>query len=258
MTSPMPQYYTADRGIAAGAAAAYRSAVTAADLLAAVGTVTLTDIVAVGVIAASPNNVKVVAGNTYGRATPSTLVAITPTVNHQIKVAFAAVTGATYYDIYLSTDADPKWLARITEAQRAAGCLITAVGTVGAGGAAGSAYAALVGTGLQAGTTAAVNTAYSIPAYVDCTGRQYVDFLIDMSRTGDAVAPALSVVPFYYDGTSYYFGTLTALTFGGATGVFTALQQVLRIEARGYTGVGLIVVSIAGTGASLTVRTVLS
>lgn len=248
--------------VIADAPIAYRAAVAAADLIAAVGAVTLSDINAVGVFANSAHNVKVVALNAYGRATPSTIQSITPTVNHQIKIAFAAVTGATAYDIYVSTDADPKWVARITEAQRAAGCLITAVGTVGAGGAAGSAYAALVGTGLQAATTAAQNHAYAIPADtpVNAAGCQFVDFDLTFSRTGDAVAASLIVVPAFYNSrtATYELGEIQYITFGGLSGVYNSNKQRLRVEARGCPAVHLLVASIAGTGAALDIDAVLS
>lgn len=248
-------------GTNAQAPAAYRAAVVAADVIAAVGAVTLTDINAVGVFALVGHNVRVVAVNAHGRTTPSTIQSITPTINHQVKIAFAAVTGAVSYDVYMSIDAEPKWLAQISEAQRAAGCQITAVGTVGAGGAVGSAYANLVGTGLVAATTAAVNTAYSVPASpVVCTGFQYVGFDLTFSRTGDAVAPSLIVIPAFYSSrtATYELGTPTTITFGGTAGVYNGVKQRLQVEARGCAAVALLVASIAGTGASLDVDAVLS
>ena len=58
-------------------AAAFRSALTGADVMAAPGAVTLSDINAVGVFAAALHHVKVVACNAYGRTTPSTDQTIT-------------------------------------------------------------------------------------------------------------------------------------------------------------------------------------
>ncbi|MCR4375994.1 MAG: hypothetical protein NUW22_14220, partial [Acidobacteria bacterium] len=94
---------------------------------------------------------------------------------------------------------------------------------------------------------------------VDCSGHQYVDFDITMSRTGDAVAPALTVIPYYLDasGAAYTAGTATVLTFGGASGDYESLKQRIRVEARGNS-VALLVESIAGTGASVDIGATLS
>ena len=117
-----------------------------------------------------------------------------------------------------------------------------------------------VGTGLAADTTAAVNTAYVPPTPIDCTGYSNIHFDIELTRTGDAVAPALVVVPYFYNATGAvsFAGSPSTLTFGGATGVYTSRRQRLTVACYGAAGCGLLVQSIAGTGASVNVYASLS
>lgn len=190
-------------------ATAYRSAVTAADVAAAPGTVTCTK-QAGGSATGGTYTVYVAAGNAHGRttATAGNTTVITETTNLTVRAAFAAVTGATFYDIYCSTDgAASKFVGRITEAQRASGIKLTAVNVTGAGGVAGAVDIEVAGTGLAVnGGQLAVNTAYVVPeSPIDATGKQRV-----------------------------------------------------RVEARGNSGVALLVESIAGTGASLDIDAMLS
>lgn len=241
--------------VTAGTPAAYRTAVTAADVLAAMGTVTCTKIAGAG-LTAGAYITNVVALNAHGRgiAKVGSATITTETTNLRINAAFAAVPGATHYDIYCTTVA-ALWSGRITEAQRAAGVLLS---TLGAGSAVDSVDIDVIGTGL-AGSLAAQNTAYIVPAeVVNCAGYQYIDWHVACSRTGDAVAPALTVAPFLYDGASYSQGTAYAHTFGGASGILGSMRFVLRTEVRGYTQAALVVQSIAGTGMACTIRTVLS
>lgn len=247
--------------VAAGTPALYRTGVAAADVLAVPGALT-TSPQAGGSCTAGTYKVKVVAGNAYGRTTATAgSDVVTATTNLTVRVLFAAVTGATFYDIYVSTDTDPKFVGRITEAQRASGILLTAVNTTGAGGTAGGVDVQVPGTGLQAGTTAAQNTAYSIPASpVNCAGRQYIDFDLVSSRTGDSAALSLIVVPFWYNATlgAYAAGAPQTLTFGGTAGNYQPNIQRLRFEARGNDAMALAVASIAGTGAAITMYATVS
>lgn len=245
--------------VAAAVAAAYRSAVAAADVIAAPGTVTCTK-QAGGSATAGTYTVFVVAGNTFGRttATQGNTTITTETTNLTIRAAFAAVTGATFYDIYCSTaGAGALFVGRITEAQRGTGIKLTAVNTTGAGGTAGAVDIEVAGTGLAVNAGQLTqNTAYSIPASpVDCTGYQYVDFDLTFSRTGDSVAPSLRVIPFFYNARTltYQAGDVQTISFGGSSGAFNPNKQRLRVETRGNTGMALVVASIAGTGASLDV-----
>lgn len=238
-------------------ATSYRSAITAADVCAAPGTVTCTK-QAGGGASAGEYTVYVIAGNTYGRTTVTAgnTTVTTETTNLTVRAAFAAVTGATYYDIYCSTDgAASKWVGRITETQRGTGIKLTAVGTTGAGGTAGAVDVEAVGTGTAANAASnAVNTAFIIPSTpIDSSGYQYVDFDFTMSRTGDAAVPALTYVPFFLNArtSTYQAGTPAALTFGGAAGVYNTLKQRVRITTNGNSGVAIALAAISGTGASV-------
>ena len=135
----------------------HRNAVTAADKLAVPGALVLTDVNESGsTLAHSAMNVAVSAYNRWGSTNNTNLATLTPTLDHAINVAFSQVVGADGYDLFLSTDAAPLWVARITEAERAAGgFIISAVGTVTAGGSApaGSVDIGIVGTGVANNAT---------------------------------------------------------------------------------------------------------
>jgi hypothetical protein len=241
----------------------YRTAVVAADVLAVPGTVTCTKINGVGALAANTYYVKVVALNAFGRTTGKAgdVTVTTETTNLCVKAAFAAVAGATHYDIYCSIAADPLFTGRITEAQRASGGIITAHNTFGAGGAVDSVYIYVTGTGLAAGVSAAANTAYVVPASpVNCAGYTYADFDLTCSRTGDDVAPALTVAPMLWNArtATYSQGQAVTLSFGGPTGLFGSMCQRVRVEVRGNSAVALLVQSIAGTGMSANIDVTLS
>lgn len=244
---------------------AYRSAIVAVDFLSAPGTVTCTKLTAVGSLTAGTYNIKVVARNAYGRTTPTAgnVAVTTETTNLGVRAAFAAVSGATGYDIYCSVDADPKFVGRITEAQRASGGILSGAvpAAFSAGGAVNSIDIYTIGTGQQSGTTAAQNTAYSIPATpIDCTGAQYCDFDLTLTTTADVASPTLIVIPFYLNSRTgvYAAGPTTTIVFGGVSAAYLPLSQRLRIETRGSSGLALLVVSISGTGASLNIDGTLS
>lgn len=249
--------------VAAAVAAAYRSAVTAADVIGAPGTVTCTK-QAGGSATAGTYTVYVVAGNLYGRttATAGNVTVTTETTNLTVRAAFAAVTGATFYDIYCSVDgAASKFVGRITEAQRGTGIKLTAVNTTGAGGIAGAVDVEVPGTGLAVnGGQVAQNNAYSIPAAVDCSNRQYVDFDLSFSRTGDITVQSLVVIPFFLNArdSTYYAGEAQTIIFGGQSGAYNPNKQRLRVETRGNAGMALVVASIGGTGASLSIDSTLN
>ena len=62
------------------------------------------------------------------------------------------------------------------------------------------------------------------------------------------MAPALRVVPVFYDATSgkYHQGSEYALTFGGASGVFSGLCQDLTIDCAGNNALHVLVQYMAG------------
>jgi hypothetical protein len=136
----------------------HRDGVTSADKLATVTPTAAKNDNITGVMAASAHYFAVAPGNRYGPVTPTKgSGTITPTLNKTVDVAITQVTGAEWYDIFYSTDAEPKWVGRVTEAMRANGCAITAVGTSAA------VYqvetATVVGTVTGAGNAAVVVTA---------------------------------------------------------------------------------------------------
>jgi hypothetical protein len=240
----------------------HRSAIAAADVLAVPGTLTLTAITEAGsTLANVAYHVLVSAFNRWGPtgvgADPG---AITPTASQAVRLAFAAVTGADGYDIFLSTAAAPLWVGRITEAQRAAGgFIISAVGTVSAGGGApaGGVDLGIVGTGLASNVNPfAVNNAYK-PASVTpivCRGYAKAHLHVKLAVTDLRSLPTLVVTPFYQDQTS------TADWFAGAqqtvsllTAVGQVLEQDLVLTVDGATGLVVLVQSIQGQGAAATV-----
>jgi len=247
----------------------YRSGVTAADVIAVPGTVTCSLLTGVGSLTAGTYTIFVVAKNAFGRTTAKqgNTTVVTTGADLGARAAFAAVTGATHYDIYCSTNgASAKWVGRVTEAQRASGIIINGVGTTTAGGTAGAVDIYAVGTGLavDAGYLN-VNTAYAIPAdaAINCAGYQFVDVDVAYSRTGDAAAPALGLIALAQDSLDsawYQIGSPSMLivNFGGQTGQYDAMQQRWRFEVRGAAAFHLLVASIAGTGASVDMRAVLS
>jgi hypothetical protein len=241
----------------------YRSNVTAADTLAAMGTVTCTKIAGAG-LTGGAYITNVVAGNAYGRgiAKVGSATITTETTNLRINAAWAAVTGATFYDIYCTTVA-ALWSGRVTAAEHAAGVLLS---DKSAGSAPNSVDINVIGTGL-AGSLAVQNTAYSLPTVtsplpaevVDTTGHQYIDFDCFCSRTGDAAAPSITVCPFYYDSLAakWVAGQAYTPSFGGASGAYGSMAFSVRGECRGRL-TALVVQAIAGTGMSLTCYSCLS
>lgn len=239
---------------------AHRAAVVAADVMAIPGALT-TSVVAGGALPDATYKSKVVAVNAYGRTTSRAGTdRATSGANNSVRIAFAAVVGATHYDIYLSTDADPKFVCRVTEAQRASGILITALNTTSAGGSANSVDVRAAGTGQASDTTAAVNTAYVIPTGISAQGYQYADFDVAMTMTGDVASPACVLVPYFYNQrlAVWYAGDPQTISFGGAAGAYKPLKQRVRVETRGASQVALVVQSISGTGAELNIDCSLS
>lgn len=237
-----------------GAGVAYRSAVTAADVLPSTPAAPGLSLQSGGGLTAGTYNVATVSLSGLGRTLRGTTAAqATSGGNLTVRAAIAQVTGATGYDVYCSTAADPLWVGRITETQRAAGCVISAVGVVGAGSVAGSVDIQAIGTGNAGLVSSTTNNAYVMPAAspVDCTKRRYIDFDLAFSRTGDTGAsPALTVAVFLSpDGTNWFQGQTFVFGLGGTQ--VNANNQRLQVQVDGCNSAHLIVVSIAGSGASV-------
>lgn len=144
------------------------------------------------------------AGTAYGTNACGTLsAAFTPTENKSVVMTVAAVDGAEFYDLFLSVDAAPKWVGRITEAQRATGIAITAVGVTGASAVgAGKVDIQVVGTGAIstaarfASTVSTIAVGKSSIATIDCTGYRRAYVTAEIEGGALAATPALTIVPF--------------------------------------------------------------
>ena len=245
----------------------HRSAVAAADKLATPGLPTGgTDVLTGGGLAPGTTyKFAVAAGNRWG-TTVASAVASQATASdgnstHCVKFTVPQITRAEWYDVFMSTDAAPKWVARVTEAQRAAaGCRITAVATVnnGGAGAAGTIQVNAVGTGVATGTAPfAVNNAYDVTAItpVDCAGKHKAYIMVKLAVTDFRSLPGpLIVVPFYqndYSTNDWHQGSPQTLTFASA--VNQPLEQMFIIDVHGSRGLAILVESLSGQGAAASV-----
>jgi hypothetical protein len=241
-------------------ATAHRTGITAVDKV-TVGTITAADQPAVaGVMAAVEHKVAYAPGNAYGTAGASAIVAVTPTLNKSVDITMPQATGATYYDVFFSTDAAPKWVGRVTEAQRAAGCAITAVGTIDPeGGTEGIVNVRLVGTGIA--TTNAVfaqNNAYTPDTVaavgsVDCTGKTKAYVHVQVTLTDLRSAPSLNIVPFLKNAAGvYYQGQMQSVLL--LAGLGQSLRQVFEVDVDAADEMVVLVGTIAGQGASVAIQ----
>ena len=240
------------------APAVWRTAVVAADLLAAPTAPTPAIAAGGSLTDGQTYKSKILYINAYGRTTSTAGTDRAATaVNKTLRITPAVPpAGVTHFGVYVSTDVDPKHVCRIAVADVAAGCVVTAVDTYTlVGGTPGSIDVQVTGTGLQSATAAAQNTALVPVAGVDSAGKRYVDFFVKAIRTGDSVALSVLLLPLVKDsrdGVYYMDATAFPLTlsFGGTSGSYNPLVQLVRVEARGRLA-SLAVLAIAGTGASL-------
>lgn len=253
--------------VARSSTTTHRSAITAVDKLVAPTMATLADNDDVtGVMAASAHKATVAAGNVYGSGGSSNILTNTPTENKTADLTVPQVTGATYYDVFYSTDAAPLWLARVTEAQRASGCAITAVGTVSTtetGGyvkVPGKVNIQLVGTGLATNAPPfSVNNAYypSAATITPVTCKDYNTAVVSVQLAVDDLRslPTLKVIPFLSKNdatpTVWYQGTATDLAPGSA--VQKALYQYFTVDVRDATNMVVLVDTISGQGAAASI-----
>ncbi len=246
---------------------AHRSAIAAVDKLSTPVAGTLVDVTTGGsLLANTAYNTSVACGNRWGPTTPSTADNITTAADasntHKVRIPITIVTGADYYDIFLSTDANPKWVARITEAQRLSGCVVTAVGTVGAGGAANSVDVSVVGTGVANNAAPfTANNAYT-PANVtafDCQYKHTADLLIKVAVTDLRSAPTLKLLPFFKSAASpndWHQGDLITLSL--LTAVGESLEQDVSLSVDGIRSVVILVDTISGQGTTASIWAELS
>jgi hypothetical protein len=149
-------------------------------------------------VSATSYNLAVIARNTYGHTVPGTVRAGTPGgSNTAIRSSIAQVTNAVSYDLFFSTDTPPLWVGTITESQRAAGGLITAVGTYSAGGVAGSIDFRVVGTGVA---SSAYNTATNfalvpLGSGIDCSGFRLAHIMVQLAADDLRSQPTCLITP---------------------------------------------------------------
>jgi len=243
-----------------GSVVAHRTNVTTADKVPVI-TITAADQPATaGSLTAVAHGIGVVPGNSYGSAGVSALVTVTPTVNKSVDITIPQATGAEYYDILLSTSTTaPLWVARITEEQRATGCAITAVATVGEGGSAGVVNVQVAGT-YQASTSVnfAYNNAY-IPAgitAISCIGKMKAYAHIKFNLSGDLrLIPSLVIVPFFQNGNenTWYNGQAqTVLLQSGSPG--QSFNQVFEFNVNSAENMIVLIDAITGQGASVSIE----
>ncbi len=213
----------------------------------------------------------VAAGNRYG-SIPSAVSSILTTANdgnntHALRVTIAQVAGAEWYDIFVSTSSTaPLWVARITEAQRAAaGTVVTAVGTVASSGpnAAGTVDVRVIGTGLaQTVAPFITNNAYT-PAIaagladvnaINCVGKSKLHLYFKLGVTDLRSLPTLRIIPFFRNSlvaSDWYAGDL--LTEQILTDLGCGLQQYFVLDVEAHAAVVLLVDTISGQGSGLSI-----
>ena len=245
-----------------GSVIEHRTAVTAIDKVPTI-TITAADQPATaGSLTAVAHGIGVAPGNSYGSAGASVLVTVTPTVNKSIDITIPQAVGAEYYDIFLSTSTTaPLWVARITETQRAAGCAITAVGTVDTGGSAGVVNVQVVGTGITSvNAVFAQNNAFT-PASVTgltCSGKMKAHLFIDVTLTDLRSAPTLNIIPFSkkQDGNGWYAGLIQSVLLNAGMG--QPLYQEMWLDVNDAEEIVVLISTLTGHGASVNIDIELS
>jgi len=253
--NPIPTTLTGSRG----SVIAHRTAITVADKVPVV-TITAADSSTAGSLTAVAHGIGVAPGNSYGSAGVSALVTVTPTVDKSIDITIPQATGATYYDIFLSTSTTaPLWVARVTEEQRVTGCVITAVGTVDEGGSAGVVNVQIIGT--ESASTAApfvANNAY-IPTgitAIPCAGKTKAYIHIDFTVTDLRSLPAIEINPFMQNNDSgstlwFQIESQAIAVMNGATG--QPLPQVFVVDVNSARNFIVLIGAISGQGASVNI-----
>lgn len=239
----------------------HRNGITAADKVAAPGTLSVAAVTEAGsTLAASATYFAVCPGNRWGAGSVSNIPSVTPTANQAVRLTWAQVTGADYYDIFCGlTSGAPAWVGRVTEAQRAAGGLIfSSYGVASASSApAGSIDVGIVGSGIL--TTSAVfsaNNAYTPVSVtpINCAGYSRSHIHVKLSLTDLRSAPSLTLVPFFQDQTStgdWFQGQLISVPLLGGAG--QSLEQDFEFDLDGATAMVVLVDGIGGQGAAATI-----
>lgn len=233
----------------------HRSNISATDKVAAPGTLTLSGQTITGgtLNPATTYYVQVAAvslqdgsGHIIGVTTLATEASAAPGgANNALRVAFAAVTNADAYLIFLSADSGAaKLVAYITAAEHAAGGEITEVfGSVAAGGAANSIDIGVAGTGIGADSTIFdVNTAH-LPHVVASAGsvntkgyaKAVLYIRVRMSKSAVwSAAPALTLIPWVKSKeSSADWAALSASALTLMASATDSLTQVVEVSVGG-------------------------
>lgn len=239
----------------------YRAGLTAVDKVAAPATPTVADVATGGSLLFNTSyKAAVAAGTTYGPTLPSSVASVT-TANdaantHCINITIASVASSEYYDIFMSSAAAPFWVARVTEAQRAAGVTVTGVGVISAvSPGAGIVQVQLPGTGVA--TTAAPFTASNaflvapIPI-IDCTGFTGATFHFYFSVTDFRSLPAFgySIMKGPYNKPGFFNQVASALAAPVAA-VRAPMYQIAVASCNGAQQLIVALETISGQGASM-------
>lgn len=243
----------------------HRSAIAMADKLTAPTLATKADVATGGALLANTTYYMGISPNTaLGPCTLSNILsqatASDASNTHCIDLTVPQVANAVSYGVFLSSASAPLWVAKITEAQRVAGCKITAVGTVespSSGVSAGVVRIAAVGTGIATSATPfAANNAYVTTGItgISCSGYQSLAIHVALSLTDLRSAPSLSLATIFEDdqGSQYLGGIITVPIVNGAVG--QGFNQVFILPVLGAAKVYILVGSIAGQGAACTIR----
>jgi hypothetical protein len=242
-----------------GSAVLHRNGVTTVDKISTPANPALAGVTVAGgsLVSGTTYYVAVYASNQYGGVMNTTIQNASPGgTNNALRVTINQVVGATHYDIFLTADATPKHVLRITESQRAAGGICTAAETYAAGGVAGAIYVGVIGASSSAiSSSYPGNNAY-IPANatgIVCTGYTRAHARVKLAVSDLRTVPTLRLVPFFKcNGDSAFYGC-TAQTMVMLTGSGYPLYQDFWFDVDGADELVILIDSLTGQGAAATV-----
>lgn len=206
----------------------HRLAVTSADFLEPSVTTLANVASTAGALSSNtPYNAAAAPGNSSGPGPAGSVVSVTVTNDgastHRVRLTIPQVTGADFYDIFLSAHAAPKWVARITEDERAAGCVINTDRSVGSGGTAGAVDIGQQGVGNVQTNQAPYNDPDGFARIfegsdgfdpIDCAGYSAAIVTPEINSTApDAVSSVTLSLWILDDADTFHFVTSRTFTF---------------------------------------------
>lgn len=254
LTLPVDVNESYERGITV----LYRSAVDTVDKVPDIGTITLSGVTISGtLVPGTTYYVSAVVSNEYGNTKYATVVSAAPGgSNNGLKASFTVPSGALAtdnIDLFLSTDAAPKHVGRVTVAQFQTGCIVlTAEGTPTLFSDPNSVRIGAVGAGIQSNHAVfSASNAYlpSNATAIDCTGKKKIYLYVKLSLSDLRSAPALAIIPMFKNSLdSYTQGNLEVVNVLNALG--QSLLQQFEMDVESSSGVKFLVDTIAGQGSS--------